>query len=656
VSVNVIAELSPHRPARTKLVVESKPIADIIAELNSGFPLSQARVCRNGEIIKDFSLTANDGDTLWIKFVPYGAGEGMKAGGWALMILGAVAIGLFGWTGIGGFAGTALIGAGLSMALGGTILMNVSAQPFKDSEKPKNDPSIRGGKNQARPGGRIPVLFGRHRLYPDLAANPYTCIIGNSQYYTQLFCGGYKDCSIDLSSFRLGETPLVQFSRTKDIKAILSGGDPVVSMEILQNGEPSRLYPFCIHEDAINAPLQNKIDDGDGNKIPGEVIRTTPDKTDRINVDVFFYNGIGKYNDDGGLVPTMVELRASYRKTGSSTWLVFWQITISASGLKTKRYQAEMPGLPPGQYDVKIERVTKDSTDSKVIDQAHVGSIRSIKSKLPDDTPVRPVSAERQKDLTIIALRVMATGKLNGVVDSFNYVATSKLPVYAGTGSGALYWLNSAETRNPALMLLCALRGRAAQEQADPGDIDWESFERFYLWCEKHKYYCDAYLSESVTIAELLRMIGGTARADVLRIDSKISVVQDIERPSPMQLFTPKIPRATALRCSTPMPPTPSPCASLMKNQVTRKTSWKFLTRRTATKAMPNRKLFKKPTYGALQVLCRRAVSACTTMPASKTAPLCIPSKQTSNTYCATRATGYSTPETSPSPAPRRGA
>jgi hypothetical protein len=35
-------------------------------------------------------------------------------------------------------------------------------------------------------------------------------------------------------------------------------------------------------------------------------------------------------------------------------------------------------------------------------------------------------------------------------------------------------------------------------------------------------------------------MIGSTARADVLRIDSKISVVQDIERQSHMQLFTPK--------------------------------------------------------------------------------------------------------------------
>ncbi|MCL2245470.1 MAG: host specificity factor TipJ family phage tail protein, partial [Treponema sp.] len=207
--------------------------------------------------------------------------------------------------------------------------------------------------------------------------------------------------------------------------------------------------------------------------------------------------------------------------------------TISGAELKTKRYQITKEGLIPGKYDVKIERTTADSTDSKVVDTVHLGSIRSIKQ-------VRPIRADRQKDLTIIALRVTATARLNNVLDTFNYVAVSKLPVYSNNGSGSLYWLNTAVTQNPASMLLYALRGKAAQQQVEPDNIDWQSFEAFYLWCEEHDYKCNAYISESVTIAELMRMIGNTARADILRIDSKISVVQDIERPGPVQLFTPK--------------------------------------------------------------------------------------------------------------------
>jgi hypothetical protein len=115
-------------------------------------------------------------------------------------------------------------------------------------------------------------------------------------------------------------------------------------------------------------------------------------------------------------------------------------------------------------------------------------------------------------------LRVTASGRLNGVVETFNYVATSKLPVFSGTGSGAVYWLSMEQTRNPAAALLYALHGRAAQQSVDADDIDWASIEAFYQWCEAHEYSCNAYLTEAVTIAELIRMIGGTSRADVLRI------------------------------------------------------------------------------------------------------------------------------------------
>ena len=540
-SVKITAELNPLHPGREEFTVEPKTIAEIINDLNSGFPASQARVCRSGEIVKDFNTTVQDGDVLLIRFVPYGspqeAGAGMKAGGWALVGLGALS---FLIPGVGGFIGSALIGTGLSMALGGTVMMNIDIPKLKDREKPESDPSIRGGKNQARPHGRIPVLFGRHRIYPDLAANPHTEITGSQQYFIQLFCGGYKDYAIDLDSFKLGDTPLIEFSKTKNINSILSGADPVIRLEILQNGEASNLYPHCVHETVINAPLQHEIDGGDNNKIPGEIIRATPDNTDTINVDIFFHNGLGRYNDDGGLASASVEVRAWYKSSGapdtSYQSLGFFNGSdniISGAELKTKRCQVTKSGLTPGQYTVKIERITADSSDSKIIDQVYIGSIRSYKSK-------RPVSGERQKDLTIIALRVMATAKLNGVIDSFNFIATSKLPVYSGGGSGPLYWLNTAETRNPASALLYALRGRAAQQPVDPDDIDWPSLEAFYNWCEEYGYTCDAYLSESVTIAELLRMIGSTARADILRIDSKISVVQDIERMSPVQLFTPK--------------------------------------------------------------------------------------------------------------------
>ena len=543
-SVKIIAELNPVTTERTILYTEPKSIADIINEINSDIPISQARVCRNGEIVKDFSSRVVDGDELTVKFVPYGnnprqTGGYMKAGGWGLMALGIAA---FFIPVVGAFIGTALVGAGLGMALGGTVLMNTNIPKLADVEKPESDQSIRGGRNQARLHGRIPVLLGRHRIYPDLAANPHTEIIDGKQYFTQLFCGGYKDYVIDLISLKLGETPIVDLSQTKSITSILAGADPLIRLEIMQNGETSNIYPYCVHEDAVNAPLNKLIDGPDGQKISGEVIRTTPDNTDAINVDIFFHNGIGKYNDSGGITNASVEVKVSFKiadeNESAYQLLGFFNSengdnTIFGAELKTKRCQITRENLTPGQYNVKIERISPDTENSKIIDQVHIGSIRSIKSK-------PPIRAESQKDLTIIAMRVLATSKVNGVLERFNYVGTSKLPVHTGNGSGRLHWLNSAETRNPAAMLMYALKGRPAQQAIDDDDIDWASLETFYAWCEKHNYFCDAYISESFTIAELLKMIGSTARADILRIDSKLSIVQDIERPSPMQLFTPK--------------------------------------------------------------------------------------------------------------------
>jgi len=540
-SVNIIVQPHPARSSRIKVSVNSKPICEIIEELNTGFPVSQARVCRNGEIIKDLSVLANDGDTLWIKFVPYGsneeAGSAMKIGGWALVGIGIAACFI---PGVGGFVGAALIGSGLSMALGGQVLMNIDIPSLKEKEKPENDPSIRGGKNQSRLHGRVPVLFGRHRIYPDLAANTHTEIIGNNQYFTQLFCGGYKDCTIDLTSFKLGETSILELSQTKDINQILAGTDSIIKMEILQDGEDSTLYPFCVHEDIFNKPLQNQIDSGNGDFISGEIVQTTPNNTDKINVDIFFYNGIGKYNDDGNLVSTTVEVCAYYKRTNEpdSMYELLGYFNddsniISGEELKTKRYQITKSDLVPAQYTVKIVRITEDSSESSVIDQVYVGSVRSIKS-------VRPIREELQSNLTIISLQVMATARLNGVIENFNYIATSKLPVFSKSGTGPMSWLEQSETRNPAAMLLYVLQGIPAQQTVLPDDIDWDSLEDFYKWCENHNYTCNAYISEALTISEIIKMIGITSRADVLRIDSKITVVQDIEKIAPIQLLTPK--------------------------------------------------------------------------------------------------------------------
>ena len=75
--------------------------------------------------------------------------------------------------------GALLVGVGIAVTLAGVALYNMDfgVPNMEDRTTPKQDPSLRGGSNQARPYGSIPVVFGRHLLSPDYAAKPYTYVV-----------------------------------------------------------------------------------------------------------------------------------------------------------------------------------------------------------------------------------------------------------------------------------------------------------------------------------------------------------------------------------------------------------------------------------------------------------------------------------------------
>lgn len=498
------------------------------------------------EIVTDFTRIPEEKNHVYIKLVPEGdsnedAGKGMKVGGTLSVIAGITTIAFLGWTGLGGLLGAAFIGAGLACFAGGAVLCNINVEipsvGKTKQEAPEQDPSIRGSENQMRPYGVIPTLFGKRRIYADLAAKSYTWSENDSVYLYQLFCAGQKDMTIDTSTIRIDETLLKDYSSSKNINTILSGNDPLIDMRIHQDGTMPVLYERCVHEEQVNAILRHETEEG----IDGSVIRTLPDGTRSINVDVFFYNGLGQYNDDGSIGEASVMLGAWYKKAdeNDSRYRCLGSFSsatdegiISGSELKTKRCSLTLNGLEAASYTVKISRITMDSTDAKVIDDVYVGSIRA--SKL-----INPVRPERASQLTLIELKIKASEKLQNVVKQLNFVAQSKMPSYTGNGTGRAQW-SDAVSSNPASAAIYAMQGEFAQQKLSDCEIDWHAFERLYKWCASHKYECNAYLAESLPISSLLSSIASTCRAEIFRLNGKITVIQDIERDSFTQLFTPR--------------------------------------------------------------------------------------------------------------------
>lgn len=537
VSVQIIAQLNLFEKTLKTFKCEPCTITKILEKIDTNKTVNTGwRVLINDNPVTDFNTKTNDGDTVYIKLVPEGdnqeAGIGMKVGGVLLTALG-VAIS-FASFGAAAPLGAALIGSGIGLFTGGIALYNLDI-PNMDREEPKQDPSIRGSRNQARPYGYVPVLLGKRRIYADLAMTRYTWVdAAGDQYLYQLLCCGQKDVEIDKNTFKIGETLVKDYSASKNIDDILAGTDNLISLEVCHGTLPNTIQK-CVHEEQLNAVLKNKTEEGQD----GSIVRTTPANTTEINVDVFFFNGLGKYNQDGNLESTSVELGIWYKRADQddSQYVSLGYFNgntnvISGNELKTKRLTVSKAGLQPASWTVKVSRVTADSDNNKVVDTVYVGSIRSIKDE-------KPIREEIVKDLTLIALKIKASEKLSNYVEELNFIAQSKMPVYTGNGTGSSAWTNS-KTSNPASAVLYALQGNMSQQKLEDTEIDFYALEKLYQWCEQHKYECNAYISDSMPISQLLSAIGSTCRAEILRLNGKITVNQDIAKNTAVQLFTPR--------------------------------------------------------------------------------------------------------------------
>lgn len=536
-SVKIIAQVNAFSSERQEYDLEPCKVIDILKKIDvSGIVETGWRVMLNDEIIDDYEKETKDGDRLYIKVVPEGdnkdTGKGMGWAGAAMIIAGGILV----FTGVGAPFGAALVGAGVGCLAGGIALYNMDIPELGDRESPEQDPSIRGSRNQMRERGYIPALFGRRRVYSDLASQYYTWVEDGKQYLYQLFCCGQKDQHIDVSTIKIADTLLSEYSATGDISKVLSGEDELLHMQIAYGESTTPIITKCVHESQHNSVLNHETEDG----LDASLIETTVDDTEEIHVDILFNSGLGKYNNKGKLDKASVKITAQYKPDGApdTAYKTLGHFsgdtdTIIKNELKTLRYSIHKTGLTPGKYSVKLTRVTADSKDSKTVDKCYVGSIRSIKNE-------SPISRQKAKMLTLIGLKIRVSEKLNGIVDQLNFESESVLPVLSGSSGTAADWTTSAPSSNPASCAIWAMKGPYAQQPLQNSQIDWPAFARLYSWCAVHNYQCNAYLSESMTIQQLLSAIASTCRAEIFRVNGVITVVQDIERDSFVQLFTPR--------------------------------------------------------------------------------------------------------------------
>lgn len=399
---------------------------------------------------------------------------------------------------------------GAAITLVGNLLINAIAPPPQPKladlsmggAQSRTSPTlaITGTQNRANRYGAVPRVYGRHRVYPTLAAYPHTEVEGDAQYLRMLFDFGYGPCR--LSDLRIGAIPLAQFE-----------GVETEIREGYADDPPITLYTSTIREDQYSLKVSSA---------GGPEVLETRDGADEIIVDITF-NGLVRFDDNGERQDRTVEIRIEYREAGASgAWTLHATEAHSAATEQVVRKGLRIVPPARARYELRFTRLTEDSTSTRIRDECFVSTIRTVRH-------VPPVRATGR---CLVAMRIKATDQLNGIVDQFSAVTEALLPVWDGTG-----W-SEQPTRHPAWAYLDVLRGPANKRPVADERLDLEAFK---AWADALPGFTfDAVIDYPTTVFELLRDIAAAGRAGFGMRDGRFSIVRDVAQSVPIQHFTPR--------------------------------------------------------------------------------------------------------------------
>ena len=330
-----------------------------------------------------------------------------------------------------GLTGTAAAAAsaalvGLATLVGQLVINALIPPPGLSNSQGKNDPryQLTGSNNRFAPYAPIPRLFGKMKVYPLVAARPYTENVGKHQYLRILLLVGWGP--IKISDIRIGNSPISAFRNVE--YEIHEGGPPGWA-----GNDTITLYNREVTEQVLNIELLHNV---------AAAFQTTAFNCVEIGVDIAFPYGLIEFEADGDQDTATSRHKIEYRVAGSggawtaapleddaSTRVESGGILVSKEKSKEGVRHTARFKVPEGQYEVRVTRqdVVKQTAgdgDDQWVDKSFWACLRSYST----DAPVV------QDNICLIAIRMQASEQLNGVPDTISCVAESYLPVY-GIGS-----------------------------------------------------------------------------------------------------------------------------------------------------------------------------------------------------------------------------
>ena len=489
----------------------------------------QPTVCiKNGAPVlrADWAVTPIDSVVLFIT-LPQGGGGG--GGGKnplrtvlmiAVMVVATVYGGPLGASlGFSGNLATA-VGSAIIMTAGSALVSALVPLPTPNMPsfagsggslaQPSPTYSLQGQGNYARLAQPIPVVYGRHLVYPDLAATPYGEYQGNEQFLHQLHCIGLGE--YDIEQIRIEDTPIASFEE--------------VTYQIVPPGSPVTLF----NPDVVTAPEVAGQELLAGTWTGGFAINPADSDVTHIGIDILLPRGLYFANDAGGLDSRSASWKVEARAIDAegdplNDWFTLGSESLTAATTTPQRMSFKYP-VTPGRYEVRATRLDGKDTNSRAGHEVRWGEARGYLAggvTFPDN-------------VTLLAIRMRATDNLSQRSSRLiNCIVTRKLPVWS-VDSG---WSAPLPTRSIAWAFADILRASYGAKLPD-ARIDLAALAQLdQVWADRGDQF-DGVFDQQVTVWEALTRVARCGRAVPFLQGGIMRLVRDEARLLPVALFSPR--------------------------------------------------------------------------------------------------------------------
>ncbi len=521
------------QPERHRRVMEtSAPITvNNWLESQGALEFSQPVLCifNGGALMRKWwaSRFISSGDVCIFLTLP--AGGGGSGGGKnplktvlsvALMVAAPhIGAGLSSVLGITGALGKSIIDAGV--LLGGSVLVSALVPPPKAASAAFSGGSLgvapvsvsptynlQGQGNIARLGQSIAVQYGRHKVFPDLVATPWSNYNNNQQYIYQAHCLGYG--VFDMERINVADTEINKFSE--------------ITYEVVPPGRALNLFDINVITRAEVSGQELKT----GEYVGPFILNPVDSIARKVGIDVILPRGLYYANSRGNFYNKTISWRVEGCRLNDndvpiSDWYSIAEESYQEDSPKVIRLSFTYTLPSAGRYQIRLKRTDSKDSSSRAGHEIRWAGLRAYV-----DGP------QRFDDVSLLLVKMKATDNLSQrTARSINVIQTRKLPIWDHDNNR---WTDPVVTRNPIWAIVDVLKSKVGAELPDIR-IDLQGFVGLADLLNSRGDYFDGVFDTKTTVWDALIKIARCGRSVPILQGGIVRVIRDSLQSLPVSMF-----------------------------------------------------------------------------------------------------------------------